>query len=165
MVRVWESNIIFPFFRPSRYLLLNRWAKFKQTCYMASPHGKGCESNIIFPCVRLSVHPSSVQCPSCYLLLNHWMKFNKTCYISSLHSNSVRKQYYFSERPSSVHLSVTLSLPRWNSAKLTTSFLLMVGVCESNTFFRASVQMSVTLSLPKPLGKTQSNMLHHIPLR
>ena len=72
----------FSIFRPSRYLLLNRWAKFKQTCYMASHHGKGCESNIIFPCVRLSVHPSSVQCPSCYLLLKLWMKFNKTCYIT-----------------------------------------------------------------------------------
>ena len=45
MVRVCESNIIFPFVRlsicPSLYLLLIHWAEFNQTCYMTSPHGKG----------------------------------------------------------------------------------------------------------------------------
>ena len=45
MVRVCESNIIFPCVRRpsiclSCCLLLNHWAEFNQTCYITSPHGK-----------------------------------------------------------------------------------------------------------------------------
>ena len=85
----------------SRYPLLNHCAEFNQTSCITYPHGKVCESNIFFPCVR---RPSI--CPSRYLLLNHWTEFNQTCYITS------PQQHYFSERPSSVHLSVTLSPPK-----------------------------------------------------
>ena len=42
MVRVCESNIIFPCHRrasicPSRYFLLNHWPEFNLSCYMTSP--------------------------------------------------------------------------------------------------------------------------------
>ena len=89
-----------PYMCPSRYLLLNHWAEFNQTCYITSPNGKGCDSNIIFPCVRPSI------CPSRYLLLNHWAEFNQTCYITSHHSKGVRELHYFSVRPSGVCPSV-----------------------------------------------------------
>ena len=39
--------------------------EFNQTCYITSLHGKGCESNVIFPCVSRSG-------PLHNLLLNHW---------------------------------------------------------------------------------------------
>ena len=139
---------------PSRYLILNHWAKFNQACYITFPHGKvenniifppTCpsrflflntgrnstklvtplplmvrlrENNIIFPCARQSIYPSL------YLLLNYRAELNQTCNIASPHG--VREQHYFSVRPSSGHLSVTLSPP-------------------------------------KPLGGIQTNSLHHFP--
>ena len=39
-----------------------------------------CESNIIFLCIRLPVHPSSVHYA---ILLYHWAEFNQICYITS----------------------------------------------------------------------------------
>ena len=66
-----------------------------------------CGSHIIFPCLR---RPSI--CPSRYLLLNNWEEFNQTSYITSPHGKDVREQHYFSVRPSSVHLSVTLFPPK-----------------------------------------------------
>ena len=42
----------------SRYLLLNHWAEFNQTYYMASPHGKGVQEQHYFPVCLVSVHPS-----------------------------------------------------------------------------------------------------------
>ena len=34
--------------RPSRYLLLNHWVEFNQTCYMTSTRGKGVREQHIF---------------------------------------------------------------------------------------------------------------------
>ena len=146
MVRVYKSSIIFlcvhPSVRPSSvvrpfvcHILLNHWAEFNQTCYITSPHGKGVREQHCFLCVR-----SPSICPSRYLLLNHWAEFNQTCYITSPHGKNVREQHYFSVRPSSVHLSLTLS-PHGggggvgDSTKLATSLPLMVRVCESNIIF------------------------------
>ena len=50
-----DGDILNASVRPSRYLLLNQWMEFNQTCYMTSPHCKGCNSNISF----LFVHPTS----------------------------------------------------------------------------------------------------------
>ena len=109
MVRVCESNIIFPCvrpsmrpcIRPSRYLLLNHWAEFYRLRYITSPH-----ETLFF---RASVRPC-VRRPSHYLLLNHWAEFYRTCYIISPHGKGVRDNI-FSVRPS-VHSSVTLSPPK-----------------------------------------------------
>ena len=109
MVRVCESNIIFPCVRrpsicPSHYLLLNHLAEFKTNLlHHFTFMVRVCESNIIFPCVQPSVRPSI--CLSHYLFLNHWAEFNQTC-------KGVRKQHFFSVRPSTVHLSVTPSSPK-----------------------------------------------------
>ena len=64
MVRVYESNIIFPCVRrpticPSHYLLLNHWAELNQTCFITSSHGKDVREQHYFS-VRPSVHPASV---------------------------------------------------------------------------------------------------------
>ena len=110
MVRVSESNIIFPCILcpsicPSCYLLLNHRVEFNQTCYITSPHGKGVREQHFFLCVcRLSI------CQSRYLLLNHWAEFNQTCYITSPHGKGV--QHYFSVHPLSIHLSIMLSPPK-----------------------------------------------------
>ena len=95
---------------PSRYLLLNHWAKFYQTCYIISPHSKGVQEQYYFFCasVRLCVRRPSI-CLSHYLLLNHWAEFNQTCNITSPHGKGVQAQDFFFVRPSSLHLSVTLS--------------------------------------------------------
>ena len=93
-----------------------------------------CQSNRIFLCIRASVRPCVRRlfiCPPRYPLLNHLAKFNQACFITSPHGKGVREKHYFSVRPLSVHLSVTLSP---NSTKRTTS-LLMVRVCESNIIF------------------------------
>ena len=80
-VRVCESNIFFflcsilpfvhrPFICPSRYLLLNNWAEFNQTCYITFPHGKGKrELNyiIVHPSFRVSIVRASVRHP-----YSHW---------------------------------------------------------------------------------------------
>ena len=120
MVRVCESNIIFrasillciprPSICLSCYLLLNHWAKFNQTCYITSSHGKGVRKQHYFS-VCLSVHHPPI-CPSCYLLLNPWVEFNQTCYITYPHGKGVHEQHYFSMHTSSVHLSVMLSPPK-----------------------------------------------------
>ena len=36
--------------RPSRYILLNLWPEFNQTCYMTSPRGKGVRKQHFLPC-------------------------------------------------------------------------------------------------------------------
>ena len=124
----------------SHYLLLNHWAEFNQTCYITSPHGKGVQEQYYFSVRSSSVHLSVTLSPPKPLgriqsnllhhfplwlgcaratlffrvsvLLNHWAEFYQTCYITSPHGKGVQEQYYFSVRPSSVHLSVTLSPPK-----------------------------------------------------
>ena len=80
---------------PSRYLLLNQWAKYYQNCYITSPQVSVCESNISFLCVRSCVCRPAI-CLSHYLLLNHWAEFNHNCYIISSHGKVVREQHYCS---------------------------------------------------------------------
>ena len=68
MIKVCESNIIFqcfccPSICQSRYLILNHWVEFNQTCYITFPHDLS-ESNILFPSaspayIHLSVMLSS----------------------------------------------------------------------------------------------------------
>ena len=105
-----------------------------------------CKSSIIFLCVlpslRSSSHLSVTLSPPKPLgciqanLLHH-----------SPHGKGVRKQHYFSVCPS-VRASVVRpplcheisSYTTWrNLTKLATSLFLMIGGCESNIFFRASV--------------------------
>ena len=60
------SAPIRPSVRPSRYLLLNHWAEFYQTCYTTSPNGKGVQEQHYFS-VRSSVYASVVRpfvCPN-----------------------------------------------------------------------------------------------------
>ena len=90
----------------SRYLLLNHWADFNQTCYITYPHGKGVQEQHYF-----SVCPFI--CPSRYLLLNHRPEFNQTCYITFPHGKGVRKQYYISIFLSGNVLSRYLLLNHW----------------------------------------------------
>ena len=45
----------------SRYLLLNKWAEFYQTCYITSLHGKGVQEQHYFS-MRQSLH-ASIVCP------------------------------------------------------------------------------------------------------
>ena len=91
LVTMCERNIFS--FRPSicssRYLFLNHWTEFYQTCYMPSPRGKGVRKQHYF-----SVRPSS--CPSRYLLLNHWAEFNQIYYMTLPRGKGVREQQYFS---------------------------------------------------------------------
>ena len=66
-------------------------------------------------------------------------------------------------RPSSVHLSVTLSPPKpLGGIQLATSQPLMVRVCMSNIIFtcvrRPFICLSVTLSPPKPLGGKKTKL-------
>ena len=127
MVRVCESHTIFlcvrrPCICPTRYLLLNHYTKFNQTCYITSLNVKDVREKHYFSVRPLSVHLSVMPSPnhwaafnqtcyitsphgkgvrpsispSCYLLLNHWAKFNQTCYMTSHHgkeSKSVRPSY------------------------------------------------------------------------
>ena len=96
---------------PSHYLLLNY--EIQPNLLHHFPSWLGCERGKLFflVSVRLYVNRPSI-CLSRYLLQNNWAEFNQTCYITSLHTKGVREQHYFSVRPSSVHLSVTLSPPK-----------------------------------------------------
>ena len=129
MVRVCKSSIFFV--HPSSFYL-------SVTLSLPKPLGE-IQSNLLnhFPswlgCARATLLfrvfvRSCVRRPfiylSCYLILNHWAEYNQTCYITSPHGKSVREQHFFTVRPSSVHLSITLSPPRptrRNSTKLSTS--------------------------------------------
>ena len=45
------GNLVNASVRPSRYILLNLWPEFNQTCYMTSPRGKGVrEQHHFLPC-------------------------------------------------------------------------------------------------------------------
>ena len=90
--------------------LLNHWVEFNQTYYITFPHGNGVWEQHCFS-VCLCICRQSI-CLSHYLLLNHWVEFNQTCYITFPHGKGVREQHYFSMHSLSVHLSVTLSLPK-----------------------------------------------------
>ena len=77
MVMVCESNIFFPCVRRqsiclSRYLLLNHWTEFNQTCLINIPHGKGVREQHY-----CSVRPSSIHM-SVTLRLNQWAESNQT---------------------------------------------------------------------------------------
>ena len=124
MVRVCESNIIFPCISSSErpayvhlpvklsHLLLNHWAEFNQTLYITSSHCKGVREQHYFS-MRSSFLPPCVRRPSIwplrYLPLNHGAEFNQTCFMTSLHGKCVREHHYFSVRLTSAHLPVTLS--------------------------------------------------------
>ena len=99
MVRVCESNIIFPCVRrlsicPSRYFLVNRWRNSAKLAISLLLMVRVCESNIILLCVRPCTRPPSI-CPSRYLL-NRWVEFNQTCFITSAHCKGVWEHYNFS---------------------------------------------------------------------
>ena len=111
MVRVCESNIIFPRVRRpsicrSRYLLLSHWAEFNQTCYITSPHGWGVRKQHYF-----SVCPSILSVTLSLPKPLDGIQPNLLHHITSPYGKSVREQHFF-VRPSSVHLSVTLSPPK-----------------------------------------------------
>ena len=132
MVRVCESNIIFPCVRAcihrptvclSCFLLLNLWAEFNLSCYITSVHGKGVRQQhyfsvrpaglataTLFFCASISpcIHRPPI-CSSHHLLLNHWVEFNQTSYISSPYGKSVREQL-FSVFPSFCASVVCLSV-------------------------------------------------------
>ena len=121
--------------RPPRYLLLNHWAEFYQTCYITLPHGTGvCEQNN-FPCARPSARPCVHLSVRHALILNHWAKINQTCYITSPHGKGVREQHYFFScaRPSVRTSVVSLSV-------------------------RTAISS-------KPLSGIQPNLLQHLPSR
>ena len=85
----------------SRYLFLNHWAEFNQTCYITSLHGKDVREQHFFSYVsRPSICPSRN-------ILKHWAEFNQTCYITSPHGKSVRDIIIF---PCIRHLSPISSL-------------------------------------------------------
>ena len=122
---------------PSRYLLLNHWAEFNQTCYITSPRGKGVQEQLYF-----SVHLPI--CPSRYLLLNHWPKFNQTCYITFPHGWDCESNIIFQCVCASVICppvchAISSKTTGQNSTQLATSLPLMMRVCESNIFFHTSV--------------------------
>ena len=125
-------SISLSFVCPSRYLLLNHWADFYQTCNITSPHGRVCESNISFLCVR----PSDVHPFVCHTIASKTAEFNQSCYISSRHVKVVREQYFFHAfvRPSLRH-AISSSTTGLNSNKLAISLPLMVSVCESIIIF------------------------------
>ena len=174
MVRVRESNIFFflcicrPSLCPSRYLLLNLWVEFNQTCYITSPHGKGVQEQHHFLCVRPCVCHLSI-CLSCYFLLNHSVEFNQTCYITSPDGKGVREQHFFFpcvRRPSICPLGYHL-LNHWVEFNQT-CFITSPhgkGVQEQHYFSvcPSSLRLSVTLSPPKPLVGIQPNLLHQFP--
>ena len=85
------------------------WAEFNQTCYVTSPHGKSVREQHYFS-MHLSIRASVLLSPPNLLGRN---QPNLACYITSPYGKGVREQHYFSVcpsmRPSSVHLSVTLS--------------------------------------------------------
>ena len=132
--------------------------------------GKVYESNIIFLCVRLSMRPSI--CLS-YYLLNHRAEFNQTCCITSLHGKVLREQRYFPcvrpcvRRPSicsSRYLLLNYLAEFNQTCYITCPYDKSVQEHHYFSVRSASVQRSVTLSPPKPLGRIQPNMLHHVPL-
>ena len=98
-----------PYICPSRYLL-SHWQNSTKLATSLPITVRVCESNTIFSCIRPSMRPLS-NCPSRYLQ-NHRTEFNQTCDITSPVGKGAREQQYFSARPSSVHLSVTLSPPK-----------------------------------------------------
>ena len=110
MVRICESNIILSM-RPSsislsRYLLLNHWAEFNQTCYITSPHGKGVREQHNF-FLRPSVRPSA----SCYFFQTTGRKSTKFATSLPRMVRMCMRNSILSIR-ASVHLSVTLSTPK-----------------------------------------------------
>ena len=85
MIRVCKSNIIFlcihPCFHcssicPSRYLLLNHWVEFNQTCYITSPHGQGMREQHYFfmcPSILMSVNLSVKLSPPKPLIMKTYL--------------------------------------------------------------------------------------------
>ena len=128
----------------SRYLLLNHWAEFYQTCYITSPHGKGVREQHYFS-VRLSVHLSvhlSVKLSPPY---NHWVEFNQTCDITSSQGKGVWEQRFFSVRPSTlscIHLFTTLSPKQLGGIQpnVLHHFPSLNGCARATLFFYASVR-------------------------
>ena len=145
------------FIHLSWFLLLNHWVEFNQTCYMTSPHGRVCDSNIIF----LSIWCPSI-CPSRYLLLNHWEESDQTCYMTSPHGNGVQEQYYFSVwRLFVIHPSVCHAIPSqttgWNLIKLSAWFSWLGGaraspsICPSVCHAFSNISLSVWICDGGPL--------------
>ena len=124
---------------PSRYLLLNHWLEFYQTCYITSSYSKGVQEQNYFS-VRASVRRLFIWL-SHYLLLNLKAEFNQTCYITPLK-------------------------PLGGKQPNATSLPLMARVCESSivSVRPPFVHLYVTKSPPKPLGEIQPNLLHNFPL-
>ena len=130
-----------PSVRPSRYLLLNHLAEFYQTFYITSPYYmyKGVREQHYFQSVRAAI------CPSRYLLLNHWGNSTKLAMSISLMVGVCKSIIILpcvrpSVRPSSVHLSITLSPPKQQgefnqTCYICTSLSFMVRVFESNIIF------------------------------
>ena len=127
---------------PACCLLLNHWVEFNQTCYITSLSlmVRVCKSNIIFLCLNLSM--CLFICPSGYNNIN----------ILCIHL-SVR----LSICPSRFLLLITLSViqpnllhcvtTEQNSTELVILLPLMVRVCISLSMGRASISLSVRLSV------------------
>ena len=98
----------------------------------------------IRPSVSPFVRPSV--CTSRYLLLNNWAEVYQTCYITYPHSKGVQEQNYFSVRPSSVHLSVSLNPPKplgGMQPNLLHHFPSWLECARATLFFRVSVRPCV----------------------
>ena len=163
-VKRWEyCKCLHPSVHLSRYLLLNQWAEFYQTCYITSPHGKVVWG---FPWVRPFVRRPAI-CLSPVHLSSWTTGRNSTKLATSLplmvrvcENNIIFPCIRPSVHPSSVYLSS--STTGWNSTKLATSLPPpppppMVRVCESNS-------PSICPSRYLPLYHwIQPTLLHHFP--
>ena len=109
---IFVRPFVSPSICPSRYLLLAHWAESNQTCYTTSPHGKGVREQHYF-FVRPSVHASVVR-PSVLhaITSNHWTDSTKLATSLPIMVSVARATLFFSVRPSFIHLTVTLSIPK-----------------------------------------------------
>ena len=148
-----------------RYLLLNLWVEFYQTCYITSPHGKGVQEQHYFSVCPSSIHLSVRLSPPKPLgeiqpnFLHHfpsWLWCARATLIF-IHRHLCRPSICLSRYPPKPlgRIQPNSSLP------------LMLRVCQSNIFFLSvhpsSIHLSIMLSPPKPLGRIQPNLLHHFP--
>ena len=113
MVRVCDSNIIFPSVPRqsiclSRYLLLNHWEEFNQTCYMACTHGKGVREQNYF-----SVRPSGVR-PSVRHAISSQISGRNLTKLTTWLSFMVRLCVRPSVRPSVRHAISNINTECWD---------------------------------------------------
>ena len=134
-----ERGNVRPSVCPSRYLLLNHWVEFYQTCCFTSPNGKGVREQHYFsvhPSVCLSsVHLSvtlsplkpldgiqSKLLPLMVRLCKSNINFHASIHLCVRHPSIYPSRYLFLTNG-------------WNSTNLATLLSLLVSVCESNIIF------------------------------